>query len=72
MRKYRCPVCKGSTCGDDSHTVTKYKGPEKATGDRMKVILLQVFDLLEYDNLQVAEIKALVNTVIDEHIGEIE
>lgn len=72
MRKYRCPVCKAATCGDDSHTVTKYKGPEKATGDRMKVILLQVFDLLEYDNLQVAEIKALVNTVIDEHIGEIE
>lgn len=69
-KKYKCPVCKGSSCGDDAHTVSKYTGPELSVGDRMKVILLQVYDLSEYDNLQKYEMKALINALIDEHILE--
>lgn len=69
---YKCPVCKASSCGDDYHTITKYKGPEKAAGDRMKVIMLQVFDLISIDNLQAYEAKALISALIDEHIKEID
>ena len=72
MRKYSCPVCKQESCGHDSHTVTKYRGPEKAAGDRTKVILSQIYDLSAYDNLQIAEIKALINCLIDEHLQETE
>ena len=70
MRPYKCPVCKESSCGDDYHTISKYLGPEKAGGDRLKVILLQCYDLIEYDNLQIYEIKALINSLIDEHLFE--
>jgi len=72
MKKYKCPVCKADSCGDDRHTVTRYCGPEKASGDRMKVIMMQIFDLVTYDNLQVYEVKALVNALIDEHLEESE
>ena len=68
----KCPVCKAFSCGDDSHTVTKYKSPEKRCGDRLKVILLQVLDLSQLDNLQVSEIKVLIDNLIDEHIDEYE
>lgn len=68
--KYKCPVCKDSSCGDDDHTVTLYKGPERSPGDRMKVVMKQVFDLVEYDNLQVYEIKALLCALVEEHIKE--
>jgi len=70
MKKYKCPVCKADSCGDDLHTVTKYLGPEKAAGDRMKVIMMQVFDMSDYDNLQKYEMKALICALIDEHIIE--
>lgn len=67
---YKCPVCRAPSCGDDYHTRTKYLGPEVALGDRMKVVLLQVYDAVEIDAMQVYEIKALINALIDEHIIE--
>ena len=68
--KSKCIVCKQVSCGNDYHTVTKYKSPERRCGDRLKVILLQCYDMIEQDNLQVSEIKALINNLIDEHIFE--
>jgi len=68
---YKCPVCKEHSCGDDSHTRTKYK-MEKSAGDRMKVVLLQLNDLIDVDNLQIYELKALVTALIDEHFQEID
>lgn len=41
---------------------TLYIKPEASLGDRMKVVMLQVFDLMECDNLQVYEIKALIES----------
>ena len=70
-KTYKCPVCKASSCGEDLHTLTKYAGPEIAVGDRMKVVLLQVYDCVTFDNLQIAEIKSLLNCLIDEHLEEI-
>ena len=64
----RCSKC-SDYCGDDYKTKTKYK-EEKNLGDRTKVILLQIFDMIEIDNLQKAEIKALMNVLIDEHMEE--
>ncbi len=58
--------------GDDYNTVTKYKGPEYNVGDSFKVILLQIYDLVELDNLQKYEIKALLNALVDEHVFEID
>ena len=68
----KCPVCKQVSCGDDYHTVTQYAGPEKRAGDRLKVVLLQIFDMLEIDNLQISDIKSLLNTLVEEHIEETE
>lgn len=65
----KCPKCGKSSCGDDSHTKTKYK-KEVRCGDRLKVILLQVYDMISEDNLQKSEIKALINNLIDEHMEE--
>lgn len=67
---YRCPECQAPSCGDDTHTVTRYRGPERAVGDRLKVILLQVYDMSEIDNLQLYEIKALISALVDEHFVE--
>lgn len=64
----RCSKC-GDSCGDDFKTKTKYK-QEKNVGDRLKVILLQVYDMSDVDNLQIYEMKALINALIDEHIEE--
>lgn len=69
-KPYKCPVCGASSCGDDYHTITGYIAPERALGDRMKVCLLQIYDCLTYDNLQKAEIKALLINLVDEHIVE--
>jgi len=66
---YNCPTCGANSCGDDNHTRTKYK-TEQAAGDRMKVILLQLNDLINIDNLQIYELKALVTALIDEHFEE--
>lgn len=66
----RCSKCNDS-CGDDLKTRTKYK-EEKNAGDRLKVILLQVYDLSSVDNLQKSEIKALISNLVDEHIEEID
>ena len=65
----KCPVCKATNCGDDYHTLTSYRR-EKRIGDRLKVILLQVNDMVDIDNLQVYEIKALIGALIDEHVSE--
>ena len=64
----KCSNCSES-CGDDYKTKTKYK-EEKNVGDRLKVVLLQVYDMSAIDNLQVSEIKALFSNLIDEHIEE--
>ena len=66
----RCDKCSDS-CGDDFKTRTKYK-EEKNCGDRLKVILLQVYDMSDTDNLQISEIKALLNNLIDQHIFEVD
>ena len=58
--------------GNDHNTRSKYVGPEYNVGDSLKVILLQVYDMSEKDNLQVYEIKALINALIDEHIEELD
>lgn len=56
--------------GDDYNTRTKYIGPEYNLGDSLKVILLQIYDILEFENLQVHEIKALLEATVNEHIIE--
>lgn len=67
---YKCPVCKAPSCGDDSHTITKYKGPEASAGDVMKVILQQMYDLSDFHNLQKHEIIGLIKASLDEHLIE--
>jgi len=64
----RCSKCSDS-CGDDFETETTYK-EEKNVGDRLKNILLQVYDMSSIDNLQISEIKALISNLIDDHIEE--
>ena len=64
----RCSKCSDS-CGDDDKTLTKY-AQEKNVGDRQKVILKQVYDMVDVDNLQLAEIMALVTCLIKEHVIE--
>ena len=64
----RCSNCSDS-CGDDYKTNTRY-AEEHNVGDRLKVILLQVYDMSDVDNLQIYEIKSLINVLIDEHIEE--
>ncbi len=66
----RCSKC-SDNCGHDHKTLTKYK-EERNVGDRQKVILLQIYDMVSIDNLQKAEIKALLNVLVDEHILEID
>jgi hypothetical protein len=65
----KCPKCKQKSCGIDTHTRTKFK-TERNVGDRLKLILLSVYDMVEIDNLQTPEIKALISNLIDEHIDE--
>lgn len=69
-KKYKCKTCKSASCGVDSHTVTKYKGPEAVIGDVMKVILLQMYDMIEVHNLQKHEVLGLIKASLDEHIIE--
>ncbi|MEM4379218.1 MAG: hypothetical protein QXL01_00835 [Thermoplasmatales archaeon] len=69
-KKYKCPVCSKPSCGDDSHTITKYQGPEVAVGDVMKLILRQCYDLVDFHNLQKHEILGLIKASLDEHIIE--
>ena len=66
----RCSKCSES-CGDDFKTRTKYR-EEKNAGNCTKVILLQLYDLCFIHNLQIAEIKALLNTLVDEHFTEVD
>lgn len=73
MRKpSKCPTCKEHSCGNDDHVTTKYLGPERNVGDRMKVILTQLYDMVERDNLQHHEILGLVKATLVEHIPEID
>lgn len=65
----KCPKCSATNCGEDKHTNTKYK-KEIRCGDRLKVILLQIYDMVEEDNLQVSEIKALIDNLINKHVEE--
>lgn len=66
----KCSGCSDS-CGDDYKTNTKYK-EEKNVGDRLKVCLLQIYDMSGIDSLQISEIKVLLGNLIDEHIEEYE
>lgn len=67
----RCSACSKS-CGDDFKTRTKYAGPEDNAGDALKVILSQCYDLSSEFNLQISEMKALLNNLIDEHFCEVD
>lgn len=69
-KKYRCKTCRSTSCGVDTHTVTKYRGPESAIGDIMKVILLQLYDMIDIHNLQKHEVMGLIKASLDEHIHE--
>lgn len=69
--KKSCKDCLSGNCGIDQHTFTKYK-MESCAGNRLKVILLQIYDLSSEDGLQIAEIKSLLNTLVDEHFTEID
>jgi len=64
----RCSKC-GDSCGDDYKTRTKYR-QEKNAGDCLKVILLQIYDLVFIHNFQVCEVIALILCLIKEHIVE--
>lgn len=68
-KTYKCFVCKASSCGNDFHTRTKY-AQEDTVGDSMKVILLQIYDLIEKHNLQKHEVLGLIKATLDEHIDE--
>lgn len=63
-----CENCNNS-CGDDFKTKTKYK-PEDTPGDAIKVILLQVYDLVFKWNLSKSETKLILANLVDEHIEE--
>ena len=58
--------------GDDYNTRSRYKGPEYNVGDSLKVILREVYDMHSLDNLQIYEIKALINALVDEHLEEVD
>lgn len=62
-----CHICKDSSCGNDDHVLSTIK-VERNVGDRMKIFLTVAYQLVDYDNLQPYEIKALFNALIDEHI----
>jgi len=67
----KCHICKQESCGNDFHTRSTY-ALERNVGDRLKNILLNVYDMSSYDNLQINEIKALINNLIDEHLFEVD
>ena len=71
MKRRPKPSKKYDHDGIDQHTRTKYE-TEYTINDSLKVILLQVYDILECEGLQKAEIKTLLNCLVDEHIEEIE
>lgn len=55
--------------GDDNETRSIHL-QEKNVGDRLKNVLKNVYDMVDKDNLQKAEIKALISNLVDEHIDE--
>lgn len=59
------------SCGDDFNTKTTYV-TEANVGDTTKILLLCIYDLVFKFNLQKAEVKALFNVTVDEHINEID
>ena len=71
-KPYVCPVCSANSCGDDNHVVSPYIGPERAAGDRMKIILRQAGDFYTYDNMQRHEILGLIEASLKEHFPEID
>jgi hypothetical protein len=70
MKRYKCGTCGAPSCGDNSHVISKYIGPERAVGDRLKCILTQIEDMVERDNLQLYEVRALIFALIEEHFEE--
>lgn len=70
-KRNSCHICKETSCGLDSHTRTKY-AKERNIGDRQKVILLQVYDMIEIDNLQIHEILGLLTALVNHHVEETE
>jgi hypothetical protein len=57
--------------GDDLNTKTLFVSEENP-GDTSKIMLLCIYDLVEKFNFQKAEIKAIFNSLLDEHIDEYE
>lgn len=66
-----CPVCGEQSCGDDDHVITTYQGPERRSSDCYKVILRQIYDLLEH-GYQMREIAAAIIDLMNSHIVEID
>jgi hypothetical protein len=52
---------------DDYDTRTKY-AIEYCLGDAMKVILLQLYDMYDFENLQKHEMLGLISACIDTHL----
>lgn len=55
--------------GNDNDTRSIYRR-ERNCGMRGSSILKHVYDMVEIDNLQKADIKALINALVDEHVHE--
>ena len=53
-------------------TISKYQGPEKNCGDRLKILNMQTWDMCDRHNLQVYEILSVIKTVISESLKEAE
>lgn len=53
-------------------TLSKYQGPEKNCGDRLKILNVQTWDMCDRHNLQVYEILSVIKTIISESMKESE
>jgi DNA-binding ferritin-like protein (Dps family) len=64
-------IYKNFNNGDDDATRSIYV-TERNTGARGSAILKHVYDMVELDNLQKADVKAILNALVDEHIEEVD
>jgi hypothetical protein len=49
-----------------SQLVSPYRKAEKNCGDRLKILLLQVYDMSDRHNLQIYEMESVIKTIIDQ------
>jgi hypothetical protein len=64
-------IYKNFNNGDDDATRSIYV-TERNAGTRGSAILKHIYDMVEIDNLQKADVKALLNSLVDEHINEVD